>query len=90
MITLTRLNGQAFALNSDLIERIDATPDTVITLVDGTKYVVVESLPEVIREVREFRAWVVALSQSIPATTQVEPGPVAPGLHVVQDAGEEV
>ena len=90
MITLTRLNGQAFALNSDLIERIDATPDTVITLVDGTKYVVVESLAEVIREVREFRAGVVALSQSIPPATQVEPDPHGPGLHVVHDAGEEV
>ncbi|MBI1844112.1 MAG: flagellar FlbD family protein, partial [Actinobacteria bacterium] len=36
MIMLTRLNGQAFALNCDLVERIDITPDTVITLVDGT------------------------------------------------------
>jgi flagellar protein FlbD len=89
VITLTRLNGQAFALNSDLIERIDATPDTVITLVDGTKYVVTESLAEVIREVREFRASVVALSQSIPPATQVEPAPEGPGLHVVHDAGEE-
>src|SRR3546814_3634762 len=38
MIALSRLNGSRFALNSDLIERIDASPDTVITLVDGTKY----------------------------------------------------
>ena len=43
MITLTRLSGTVFALNSDLIERIDATPDTVITLVDGKKYVVTET-----------------------------------------------
>jgi flagellar protein FlbD len=89
VITLTRLNGQAFALNSDLIERIDVTPDTVITLVDGTKYVVAESLAEVIREVREFRAEVVSLSQSIPAATQVEPDPEGPGLRVVHDTGEE-
>ena len=40
MITVTRLNGPAFALNPDLIERIETTPDTVITLVDGAKYVV--------------------------------------------------
>ena len=44
MITLTRLSGSVFALNSDLIERVDSTPDTVITLVDGTKYVVLEDL----------------------------------------------
>ena len=37
MILLTRLNGPPFALNADLIERAEATPDTVITLVDGTK-----------------------------------------------------
>ena len=49
MITLTRLSGSVFALNSDLIERVDATPDTVVTLVDGKKYVVTESLDEVAR-----------------------------------------
>ena len=37
------LAERSFALNSDLIERVDSTPDTVITLVDGTKYVVAES-----------------------------------------------
>ena len=44
MIMLTRLSGSVFALNSELIERIDSTPDTVITLVDGKKYVVAEGL----------------------------------------------
>ncbi len=48
MITVTRLNGPAFALNPDLIERIEATPDTVIHLVGGTNYVVVESVDEII------------------------------------------
>ena len=37
MVTLTRLTGMPFALNPDLIERVDETPDTVITLVDGTR-----------------------------------------------------
>ncbi len=40
MILLSRLNGQQIALNADLIERAEATPDTVLTLVDGTKCVV--------------------------------------------------
>ena len=69
MITLTRLNGQRFALNSDLIERVDSAPDTVITLVDGTKYLVIEPLQMVVDEVREFRASVVALSSHIDVTT---------------------
>ena len=60
MILLTRLNGPVFALNPDLIERADCTPDTVITLVDGTKYVVAEPLTEIARLIRHFRAWVVA------------------------------
>ena len=62
MITLTRLSGSQFALNSDLIERIDSTPDTVITLVDGTKYVVAETLADVIAIVRAHRAEVLVLS----------------------------
>ena len=37
MITVTRRSGPAFALNPDLIERIDATPETVIRLVDGDR-----------------------------------------------------
>lgn len=60
MVILTRLNGNAFALNPDLIERAECTPDTVITLVDGTKYVVAESVEALICAVRDYRASVVA------------------------------
>lgn len=62
MITLTRLSGSVFALNSDLIERVDSTPDTVITLVDGTKYVVSEPLAEVVSAIRAYRGAVIAES----------------------------
>ena len=62
MITLTRFSGSVFALNSDLIERVDATPDTVITLVDGTKYVVREPLAAVVDSIREYRGAVIAES----------------------------
>lgn len=65
MILLTRLGGPVFALNPDLVERADCTPDTVITLVDGKKYVVAESLPEVIALIRQFRATVVADAQCL-------------------------
>ena len=56
MVTLTRMTGAQFALNPDLIERVDCTPDTVITLVDGTKYIVLETLAEVVAAVRDYRA----------------------------------
>jgi flagellar protein FlbD len=62
MITLTRLSGTTFALNSDLIERVDATPDTVVTLVDGKKYVVTDSLEDIVSAVRRHRGEVLALS----------------------------
>jgi flagellar protein FlbD len=60
MILLTRLNGPSFALNPDLIERVDANPDTVVTLVGGIKYVVAESLDELLAKVRDFRGQVIA------------------------------
>jgi flagellar protein FlbD len=65
VILLTRLNGPVFALNPDLVERADATPDTVITLVDGTKYVVGESLAELVELIRRYRASVVAEAQQM-------------------------
>ena len=55
MITVTRRNGTAFALNPDLIERVEATPDTVITLVSGTRYVVTETVQTIVDEVCRFR-----------------------------------
>lgn len=73
MIALTRLNGTRFAVNSDLIERIDASPDTVITLVDGTKYLVAEPLDEVIEAIRAFRASVVAASGLDPVVSNPAP-----------------
>ncbi len=60
MILLTRLNGTDIGLNADLIERVESTPDTVLTLIDGTKYVVAEPAREVIARIIEFRARVIA------------------------------
>jgi flagellar protein FlbD len=65
MITLTRLSGSVFVLNSDLIERIDATPDSVVTLIDGKKYVVAETLDEIIDLVRTYRGEVIAVGAHI-------------------------
>jgi flagellar protein FlbD len=62
VIRVTRLNGERFALNPDLIERVEGHPDTVAFLVDGTKYVVTESVDEVLQEIREYRAGILATS----------------------------
>jgi flagellar protein FlbD len=55
MIRLTRLNRAPLVLNSDLIEHIDVTPDTVITLTTGQILRVRETAEEVIRRIVDFR-----------------------------------
>jgi len=55
MIQLTRLNHVPLVLNSDLIEHIEITPDTVITLTSGQKIMVLEPAAEVVARVIAFR-----------------------------------
>jgi flagellar protein FlbD len=73
MILLTRLNGPQFALNPDLIERAEATPDTVLTLCDGHKVLVAESVQELIDLVREYRASVLSLAEQLSVTPATAP-----------------
>lgn len=56
MIELTRLNGHAFVVNSDLIKLAEAIPDTTLTLVTGEKIVVLESCAEVLMKTLQYRA----------------------------------
>ncbi len=60
MIVLTRLNRSRFAVNPDLIERIQAAPDTTLVMVDGATFVVSETMDDVIDSVVRFRARVLA------------------------------
>lgn len=89
MIMLTRLSGSVFVLNADLIERLDCTPDTVVTLVDGKKYVVAEDLAEIVALIRSWRGEIIATSSLIggdhhaPATTRGHLAPVA--LHPARE-----
>lgn len=55
MIPLVRLNGQPLMVNCDLIESIEATPDTVITLTSGNKLVVRDSMDEVRDKIVAFK-----------------------------------
>lgn len=65
MILLTRLNGSQVAINADLIERVESTSDTVLSLIDGTRYIVSESPTEVIAKVIVFRARVLATADHL-------------------------
>jgi flagellar protein FlbD len=83
MITLTRLNGGVFAINADLIERIDVTPDTVLTLVDGSKYLVAEPLDEIVARIREFRSSIVAQANQMMDSAPNAHSHYGPALRVV-------
>lgn len=77
MIHLTRLNGQGFVLNPDLILRAETTPDTVVTLVDGTRYLVEEPIDVLAERVLRYRASVVAVARELSAAGQSAPCPDA-------------
>ena len=55
MIKLTRLDGEPFVLNADLIRYVERRPDTFITLTSGDRIVVAESMDEVIRRAVEYQ-----------------------------------
>ncbi|MFH1745724.1 MAG: flagellar FlbD family protein [Planctomycetota bacterium] len=54
MIRLTRLNGRPFILNAEQIKTVEATPDTLVTLLQGEQFMVRESLSEVIRRAIDY------------------------------------
>lgn len=55
MIEVTRLNGARFSINCDLIETIEETPDTVITLTNGKKFIVSENMEQIKKLVINFK-----------------------------------
>ncbi|MGH9600396.1 MAG: flagellar FlbD family protein [Terracidiphilus sp.] len=61
MIELTRLNGNSMVLNSDLIKTAEASPDTMLTLINGEKLIVREDIGEVVERVLAYRARLLAV-----------------------------
>jgi flagellar protein FlbD len=55
MIKLTRLNHVPLIVNADLIEHVEGTPDTVVALTNGQKFMVLESAEEVVEKVIQYR-----------------------------------
>lgn len=55
MIEVTRINHLPLVVNADLIEHIETTPDTIISLTNGQKLVVLESVEEIVSRVIAFR-----------------------------------
>jgi flagellar protein FlbD len=79
VIRLTRLNGEHFVLNAELIQRVEGHPDTVITLIDDTKYVVVQTVDQVIRQTRDYRASIQTVA------FQMDRGEYRPQAHPTED-----
>ena len=65
MIELTRLNGNALVVNSDLIKFAEASPDTMLTLINGEKIMVRESCFEVLERVIAYRVRLVGQSVEV-------------------------
>ena len=55
MIKLTRLNGQGFVLNAELIRYVEQRPDTIITMLNNEKVIVKEAMDEVVSRAIEYR-----------------------------------
>lgn len=55
MVKLSRINGAEVTVNAELIETVEATPDTIVSLTTGKKLMVVESVDQVIEKVVAYR-----------------------------------
>lgn len=65
MVLLTRPDGQLTAVNAVLVERVEAVPQTVVTLGDGTQYMVLESVPEVLGRMEAYNTSVLATTERL-------------------------
>lgn len=69
MITVTRLDHTRFAVNPDLVERIQESPDTTLHMIDGHVYVISESMDAVVDLIVAYRARVLSAAQAIPGAS---------------------
>jgi uncharacterized protein YlzI (FlbEa/FlbD family) len=85
MIELTRLNGNAMVLNSDLIKTVESSPDTTLTLITGEKLIVREETALVVERVLAYRAKLLSdVSRKLPDLRAVQR---VTGLASIDEAG---
>ena len=73
MIKVTRLNDSELVINDDLIEFVESTPDTIVSLTTGKKIMVKESIEEIINRVAEFKR-MSGIRVKNPDTTSISEG----------------
>ena len=77
MIVVHRLKGERMFLNADLVESVEETPDTVLTLVDGRRLVVADGADEIAARILEFRASILVSASEMRNQT-MDTAPVVP------------
>jgi flagellar protein FlbD len=83
MIELTRLNGRPIVLNSDLIKTAEASPDTMLTLINGEKLIVREETAEVVERVLAYRARLLAaVAKRLPSYGELQKAVALTSLDV--------
>lgn len=75
MILLKRLTGSTLALNPDQMERVEANPDTVVTMVDGKKVLVHETIEEIVAAVLQYRAEILRVAYAEAPAMPHDPNP---------------
>jgi flagellar protein FlbD len=82
MIQLTRLNNQPLMVNPDLIKFVEKAPDTVLTLVNGEKVIVLESAQAVLEKIIAFRQSVMSSAAQHPSSPSLAlPSPSVPPVE---------
>ncbi len=65
MVLVHKLKGEPLFLNADLIESIEATPDTVVTLADGRRIMLSDSPEDVVDRIRTYRASILVAAEQL-------------------------
>jgi flagellar protein FlbD len=55
VIAVTKLNGEQFMVNAELVELVESTPDTIVSLTTGKKYMVRETIDEIVDRIIQYR-----------------------------------
>ena len=89
MILVHRIKGEPLYLNADLIEFVERTPDTVLTLADGRKMMVAETPEEIVEAARLFRASVIVASDELRERGNDHRGGVLHLLPTADDSNDD-
>lgn len=88
MIYVTRLDGSQLVVNADLIEMVEHTADTVITLLDGKRLIVTTHVADVVDQVVAYRQMIARGPLRVVDVPDPIPVPARPKLHVVSGTQE--